>query len=645
MANIRPVAGSYKRVPHVYSYDISQVGSKWFLKINKTFLFGPYESRLTAVSILQGMVTHNSGTRNVGLISTDYAIWGAAWAATDGMRAATANYPAIENMAWMVRSPTRFNPSSATTLSTAQMNQYVADISSVPATRRVVIPGFLLDGGLAGNDEVNDEFYKIVTNTQATTWDSSQFNTFWPVESTTAMTNCWTDFLARAEAAGQTFDHIADDQEQFQHFAPWNRAHIGPVESPDGYLVDPDARRIAALVNDARYATTAVDFGATKTFSQLVKDYANAIDNTSYAAKTDEEMLAYWVWNSAAHTTYRTATDFPSPYTTDWGSSEVPSKLVGNYAYLAALKETFARKRYQEIWVPALIEGWVTSYSNYDMFPVGTDQINQCRDYNSHKGYGGLIPPVFNPCFQMYGYVGSLGSANYGGKTSPPGTEATNPDDWYGWYTGAGVSVPSNYAHLAFILEVSKIRHALYGYWTHLTGSNPAHMAAWVTHPNTDYATAKFSIDPRYAYEAWCHAAVLGVNKFYWFQLNTESDTSKWEPALLQNFLDDMYTLTGNSVLVSCTNATSSSSAKTDRMIIGDSIANAAVSGGVIQTGTLAGQKLWRITVPPNLVNGSGATLVQFDNIAHDDVIIDSTERGCWVFSSTRPEVTVTAAP
>lgn len=642
--SLKAIASSFRRVPYVFTSEIKEISGKYWAKINKLIAFGPYETYSNAVDVIQGMVYNNSGTRSiVNIPIEDRAIWSAAWASTDAQRDAVDGYSAVVPQVWMVRPTTRFNPSSATTLSTAQMDQFEADMAGIPSGRRVLAPGFLFDGGLAGNDEVNDEFYKLAGKSGSTTWDSTQFNTPWPVEAATDMTNCWTDFITKMEARGLNFNYIADDQEQYQHFNFWNRAHIGPVESPDGYLVDPDARRVAALVNDARWSSTAVnDYG--DTYSDIIKDYAAAIDGGSYGATSDEDMAAYYIFTDATKTTYRGATDFPTPFSADWGSSLAPTKLVSAYASRAANREAFAKARVSQMVLPVIAKPYFNGYFNYDEYNVTTASAAHSIDYNSHK-FAGRIGSVAQPCVPIYGYNGSVWNASLGGKTSPPGTEATNPNDWYGWFSpGAGVASPTTRAFGAFLIDLHRLRLAAYGQ-KEIVGVN-TNLTVWVMHPETTEPNTHYSGDPRYAYEAWAHAAVLGASLYMWFQWSSEPDTTKWRPTILQQFLDELALLTDNQKMLSCTNATASSTALTQKLVVGQAITSAAISGGLIQgAGSLSGQKLWRITVPPNIVNGSGDTLVTFTNIAESPRTISSGSRGCWVYSNIRPEVTVTAAP
>lgn len=649
----KAIASSFRNVRHVYSEEIKNILSKWYVKINASIRLGPFATQIAAMDALEGFKRNTGATSIVppAASAADYEVWGAVWARTAAQR--TYNYPynkGIVRMVEMVRTESatgRRRENGFTSPQITDVVQALSDCAGIPAGRLVLNPYFITDESIGGNDEWQDTYYKGTA--QGTTFSSITYNTPWQVTSATESKAVLDTFISSLESANYEVNYVCDDQEQFRAFGMSARHNIGPVDSPNTFIADPTALRVQAIVDDARYTSvTQTSPLGTLSWDGYLRLYAEAIDQTSYAAKTKEDMVLYWIYTDATKTTRRTATQWGDPYTTGQYPAIAPQNQTSWYAWDAALKTFFAKYRY-DMYSGLASKPYFKGWSNYETFTVSPDNARILRDYNTHRNYGGEVDPVkMNPCVVLYGEAGALHTSGFGGVNNPTGTGATNPIDWYSFKTAGTSDVfPGSAAHCGFLLDLQKLRFAALGerQWGNVAYTP---MSVWVTHPSNDHGLSylRYPSDTRYWYEILCHAAVLGVDRYWWFNVTGGAYEQYNDVGPLSSFLDELRNLTYNSKMNSCTNATASTGTAaanfTEPLVIGKAMSTAAVSGGLIVSGQKAGQKLWRITVPPTPVGANG-TRVTFSNPSISETIPTSS-RGMWLFSDTTPVVSSVAA-
>ncbi len=653
MSAYKSIASSFRRVGHVYSAEIKTILSKWYLKVNNTFRLGPFDTQIGAIDALEGL-KRNTGATNVvppASSAADYEVWGAVWARNVAQR----TYPYAPNkgivrMVEMVRNDSatgRRRENGFTAPQASDITQAVSDCAGIPAGRLVLNPYFITDESIGGNDEWQDAYYKGTA--QGTTFNTVTYNTPWQTVSASESKTVLDNFITSLEGFGYQFNYVCDDQEQYRSFGMEARQNIGPVDSPNTYITNPNAIRVQAIVNDARYTTTtqASPLG-TLSFDGYLRLYAEAIDQASYSAKTKEDMVLYWLFTDATKTTRRTATQWGDPYTVGQYPTIAPQNQTSWYAWDSALRTFFAKYRY-DTYSTLASKPYFKGWSNYETFSVSPNNARLLRDYNTHRNYGAQVDPVkMHPCVVLYGEAAGIHSLGFGGVNNPTGTGTSNPIDWYSFKPAASSDVfPGSAAHCGFLVDLQKLRFAALGEreWGN-TAYTP--MSVWVSHPsnNSGLAYLQYPNDTRYWYEILCHAAVLGTDRYWWFNVISAPYAVYNDVTPLSNFLDDLRTITGNSKMISCTNATASTGTSpsnfTEPLVVGKAMSTAAISGGLIMSGTKAGQKLWRVTVPPNPAGATG-TRVTFSNPSITATIPNS-ERGMWLFSATTPVVSSIAA-
>jgi hypothetical protein len=547
--------------------------------------------------------------------STSYAVWGIAW---DG-RGISSNDKSIVPLVRMFYKEdislagTRRRYTDNATLPTlpTSISDSLAVLRGIPQSRRVLFPNFLQDDGIGGNDLDNSSYYKNNTNTNVqisgVNWDSVfQYNA--SSSQTLDAKKYFKAYIEEAEKTNAQFSNIVDDYES------WSAWSLGGVRLTGGtvaaWQTAGDARLIGIITADARFTDNAHgDLTRSKSWSKILTD---TYFNLTGTVATVSTIMANWIGRT-------TSTDYVSgsPY-------NVPNSY---YSWDKTMRQVAETHRVEHIYKQVFTKPWFTGkYSNYDTLNNTYKEWKYLRDYNTHYGLlGGLChrDPKVVPSPVQYGVLAALYTWGY--VTTP-----TTDVDLYSFKApGSGVTAYNNNTYMVFTMDMQNIRSII--------RENANGFRPWVRHPLDTSDACQYAYDSRYWNEMIYHSALSGANPFLYFQ------SAKTDTAPLHACLKEIKGISKNGTFKSCSNANSSSLEISDRIKLKDNYEKGCVSGGEIQSGQLRGQKLWRVTVPPHLVNGSGVTTVTLQvNGVNETQTVSATTRGFWYLNDTAPVIITT---
>lgn len=518
-----------------------------------------------------------------------------------------------------------------------QFRIYSALALSIPVEKRVVIPTYwLLDGPPEWRD--NDYYFKqtadgttytilpglafvgpTFTNADTT---PLKFTTPWAYVNRQYASESFRNFLNQSKAAGIYFNTINDDCEsttpfvlggEYTSFEPvGNNLMLRNYALNNTHLEIPDARRIPAIVADARYT------GITNSITQITMadEYA-----AHYASILDIKGLLVpepipTEPSFALQTAVTNRNTFPIP----WNNTDF---LYQMYAWNAAIHTFCAGDLRAKIIGKSLEEtdGFrnVTKCSA-DVYPMNISEAIYATDQNGHfqpkiyiPGYASLIHSygeLFSGIISNYGYPAVANDQNRYGTT-------------YGWHpiasNGISFGCPP---YQAMINDVRRVRGVL--------RSRPEAyqdgIAVWVVGgiddvvgvPATQFkGTNQFAEE--YYLEQIYHLCLNGINRINVFNPGGSVH-------LLHEALENWKTISGNTLAIPCSNGTGSTGDLVERIDLRKAGTNQVISGGYMGD---PNTRLWRITVPPGknqLVKGSTTQPTLPSNIP-----IPSGSRGVWL--------------
>jgi len=552
-----------------------------------------------------------------------YAIWGCSWF-TDAdiamcggptTRAVVGSTPPFQN-GWQRRSD---YPTLLTSLPT-EVIQRVEEIKKWPKGRRVVIPSYWFDDTIGGNDLGNYNYYKntaqqMLANGSVGTYINSPFQR--ATQSVHAKTT-WNLWLDLVEANNAEFDYLVDDQEQ------WRSWGLGSAQVSGGTIAEwmspQDARIPYSIINDARFEDAYYGDPITKqSMRELLVYYLNLERPASPIANTKSAVLsAYADWNIT------NPTSSISPYTAE------RNPLA--YAWTKMLWRINLRQRVEHVLSDVFTKPWFTGfYSDYNV--VGEDPWDHpwlSRSYHPETVVIGH--PRIRGAPELYGFA--VGAETTWGYHPTPTTDKQK----YGFtkLTDGGVRLN------ALAGDGGRVMYSFLGDLTYAVEASRANYrrdwSAWIGTPEWNYSSSYYQHDHRYAYELYYHVALLGCNPFIVFP-DAGLANSYEEPSAL---LTEIKTVTENGGLRPC-NADGDQYKKPERYLIKDCATDKGIiTGGTIQHGPKRGQNLWRITVPPHIVDGSGNSVINFPD--GTKYTVPTTTRGVWYVGHTKPNITITTS-
>lgn len=581
--------------------------------------------------------------------AADFTVWGAAWTRTAAQRAA-ARPSSVVRMAQMGRTdgPTgRLRQNGFTTLQPIDLANFVADCHGLPPGRVVMQPEFLTDAALGGNDLGNYLAWRDTaqgTSYAGQNWDTPFVGPSSPsvVEATTAIAQ----LLAHAEANGIEINYVCDDQEQFRR---WKMNSFQNTGGTPNWTSPADTRHVQAIVFDPRYATYTTPFaGGAFSIPTIVRIVAGALDGADYSARTDPQMVGYWLYDSAAYTTLRQPADWGQPYQAGLYPGVTPGNQTSWYAWDAAINGIFCEAR-KAVAAQLLAKPYFRGWDNYDTF--GTYDLPRSvllREANSHRSLTNLSMSRdgLQQDVVLYGEIGALWNNGWGALP----TAATDAER-YAWQpSGPGIVRPSSAPHCGFLFDLQKLRAAAADDHRLATEvgdpeANAREMASWVCNP-ADAINSTFSSyaqDARYLTEAMCHAAVCGVTRFWHF---LPGNSSVLDSGFLHDFLVAYRDVSGNSRIVPTNNPAGSPQGLQRNLELGAAMALGAISGGKLVSGPKAGVRLWRVSVPTGpAYEGPGGTRVTFSSPAGLVVDVPTSARGFWVETAAARPVIASTSP
>ena len=541
--------------------------------------------------------------------ASSYAIWGAAWdedgiASTDKSIVPSVRMYYDPNLA-LANERRRASSNAALPNLDSRIMASLSVLRTIPQSRRVLFPNYLQDDGLGGNDLDNFNVYKTYTSTNMTI-GGAQFDSPFQYSSTgPSQTKESSVFLAayldEVEKNNAHFSYIADD---FESYSAWSAGGVRLTGGTRENWQSPgDARAIGTIVQDPRFIDpTKGDVTRNLSWSAILQNtYAELTGVIQPASTTMQQWL-----NRTSNTDYQQPWGLPTSY----------------YSWDKTLRQVCETHRVEYIFKQVLDKPWFEGvYSNYDTFNNTYADWKYLRDYNTHYGLlGGLLHPHKKVCASpvLYGEIGQI--ANWGYVTNP-----TNDMDTYRFAApGATVTSFTNLAYQAFVLDMQKIRSVI----RQNIGKS---FQPWVRNPSDTVDNCKYYLDPRYWNELIFHAALSNANPFLYFQSQNLQATP------LHNCLTELKGITKNGTFLPCSNNAVSTTVASDLIPLKETLEKGIISGGRIVSGPLKGQTLWRITVPPQVIGGTGSTLVTLTDTK--TVTINSTTRGAWYLSDTRPVI------
>lgn len=549
--------------------------------------------------------------------STSYAVWGVAWNPTG----IGSTHKSITPMVRLNYDPNialagdrrRYTDNTNLPTLPAKVSASLEVLRGLPPSRRVLFPNFLQDDGVGGGDLDNSTHYRANTNTNivvgGVNWDSP-FQYHATSSQTLDAKNYFKAYIEAVEKNNAHFSDIVDDFEAWEAWSLGGARLTGAAMAV--WQTTGDARLVGQCVADARF-TNAVhgDLTRGKSWSKILTDTYFNLTGTVATAST---IMANWIGRT-------TGVDYEG--SSPWS---VPNSY---YSWDKAMRQVTETHRVEHIYKQVFTKPWFTGkYSNYDTQNTSHTEWQYLRDYNTHYGLtGGLIhrdtKVVPSPVF--YGVLGGLYTWGY--KTTP----TTDAERYSFQPSGGGVTQYANNPYIVFTMDMQYTRSII--------RENSNGFRPWVRNPADTWDTCQYAYDTRYWNEMIYHTAISGANPFLFFQ----SQNLTCEP--LHACLKEIKGISKNGTFKPCSNANSSSSEISDRIKLKDQYEKGCVSGGEIQSGQLRGQKLWRVTVPPHLINGSGSTTVTITvngvNVAE---VVTSTSRGFWYLNDTAPVIVSTVA-
>ena len=550
----------------------------------------------------------NLGTKYLN--STSFSIWGTCWDAA-GITSTDKSIVPMIRMNYGSSDRRRLTDNQALPTVPVSVQQSLSELRAIPLGRRCLFPNYLQDDGIGGGDLANSSVYKTNTNTNILV-AGVQFDSPFQYNATASQSKDAGDYfkfyLNLVEKNNAFFNEIIDDFEAYGNWSPQGvRLTGGALQN---WQTPGDARLIQAIVQDARFSnqTTHGDFVRGVSWANILEGaYLSLTGQSSTAAS----IMSPW-FNRAS------ATDYYQP----WGVSANQM-----YSYEKALRQVQEVHRVERIFKPILSKPWFTgTYSNWDTLNNDYSEWKYLRDYNTHYGnLGGLIHPDEKvSCFPvLYGTIGQV--STFGFKANP----VTDFDKYQLAPPGAGVTTYSSTPYLAFVMDMQTVRSTI-------RANIGRPLKAWVQNPNTSTSNSTYYLDERYWKEMIFHSALAGVNPFGYFQ---ETQTNR-PVTPLHNCLVEIRNVSKNGTFKACSNASGSTTTKSELIELKTANDVGIISGGYILSGALHGQKLWRVTVPPQIIGGTGATSVSIvtDGIT-ETVTVPSTSRGFWCYSDTKPTI------
>lgn len=553
-----------------------------------------------------------------------YAVWGVSWFSEASV--AQVGGPTTRPVVPMVCQSTdgavrRSDQLGSTTLPVDVLNR-VQKIKDWPKGRRVVIPQYWLDDSIGGNDLGNHTYYKntdqkMLANGSVGDYINSPFQRYHQFVDTKAS---WDTWVALCEANGAEFDYIVDDQEQWRVWSLNSNQII--ASSPTQAWQSPiDARVPFSIINDARFEDPAYGDPLTgQSMRELLVYYTNIarpatpIANTKAAIQT-----AYADWNTTA------VSPGISPYTT--------SRNPLWYAWRRTMHRLHLRQRVEYMLKSTLEKPWFTGfYSDYGVIgsePWETPWLNRAQHYADNV----VAHPLIRGAPELYGYASE---SNFGYHPSP-----TTDVQRYGLVRLSDGGIRAD----ALLGDAGRVMYSFLADITEAVEASRANYrrdwSAWIGNPEWQYDVSYYKYDNRYAKELYYHVALLGCNPFLIFPGEVGNEGSPNPYVVPSELLKEIKDMTGNGGLRPC-NAAGNQYAPPDRYLMSDCCTNKGIiTGGVVQHGPKRGQTLWRITVPPHIVDGSGNSFINVDGLKYQ---VGSLTRGAWYLGPTKPNVTITTS-
>jgi len=546
-------------------------------------------------------------TANVAIENaTGYSVWGACWDSTG----ITSTSRSIVPMIRMIESTNRrrtLDNTNLPTLATGIQDSFAA-LRAQPSSRRVLFPNYLQDDGIGGRDLDNFTNYRnnVETKVQigATNWDSPfQFSATSTNTQTSEAAAYWAAYLNGVEQNNAHFVDIIDD---YESHAAWslggNRLTGGTLAA---WEAPGDARLIEAVVTDSRFTDTFThgDMLRGKSWANIVQETFLSLTGTT---ATHTTIMADWFGRVS-----------PINFMLPWG---VPNNY---YAFEKALRQVSEVHRVERIFKPVLTKPWFTgTYSNYDTYNNTHSEWKFLRNENTHYGLlGGLLhtSPKVVPCPVLYGAIDQ--AANWGFKSSP----VSEMDFFQLQAPGAGVTAYANLAYQGFVMDMQSLRSVI-----RANVGRP--FKVYVRNPADTTDNVRYHIDQRYWKEMIFHAALSGCNPFAYFQ----GEFNSTQP--LHDCLHELRALSKNGTFKACSNTTADHTTASDLVPLKEVHEKGFVSGGRICSGSLLGSKMWRVTVPPQIIGGTGGTSVNITaGSTTETITVSSTSRGFWYLSDSRP--------
>jgi len=557
-----------------------------------------------------------------------FAIWGVSWfTETDLSRLG----PAAPAVVWMA--PQTFNGgvrrsdhTGTTNLPTA-VTSYIDKVKQFPKGRRVIMPQYWLDDTLGGNDRANSNYYKTLGQQMAAHGAAGTFinSPFQRLHQSVDFKTTWTKWVELCETNDATFDYIIDDQEQWRLWALNSNQIIADAGwTAPTWMTDKDARVPFSIINDARFENPLYGDPVTnQSMRELLVYYTNIARPSSPIANTlSAVQTAFADWNITV------ANPGISPYTTNrnplW------------YAWRRMMGRVHIRHRVELILKETIQKPWFTGfYSDYGVIggePWETPWLIRAQHYAENY----LAHPLCRGAPELYGYASNMPTV-FGYHPTP-----TTDIQRYGFVRPADGGVLTN----ALAGDAGRVMYSFMGDLAEAVETSRANYrrdwSAWVGTPHWAYGPSFYQFDDRYAFELYYHLALLGCNPFCIFPGEGEIPEGENPYVLPSDILVEIKRITDNGGLRPC-DSTGNQYAPPDRYVLADCLTDKGiVTGGTIQHGPKKGLNVWRITVPPHIIDGSGNSFINLPDGTKYQV--GPTTRGAWYFGQTKPTVTITTS-
>ena len=498
----------------------------------------------------------------------------------------------------------------------------INEIKNWPKGRRVVMPQYWFDDTIGGNDLANYNYYKNTTqqmlaNGSVGTYINSPFQR--ATQSVHAKTT-WNLWLDAVQSNNAEFDYLVDDQEQWRSWT-LGSPQVGTGGSIPEWMSPKDARIPASIINDARFENPYYGDPITnQSMRELLVYYLNLERPSSPIANTKSAV-------ESAYADWMGITD-PSAAITPYTTARNPL----GYAWTKMMWRINLRQRVEHVLSDIFTKPWFTGfYSDYNV--LGEDPWDHpwlSRSY--HPETSVLAHPKIRGAPELYGYA-SGAETTWGYHPTP-----TTDKQRYGFTKLSEGGTRAD----ALAGDAGRVMYSFLGDLTYAVEASRANYrrdwSAWLGTPEWDYAVSYYQHDNRYAYELYYHVALLGCNPFIIFPDPSLANSYEAPSALLT----EIKVVTENGGLRPC-NADGDQYKKPERYLIKDCVTDKGIiTGGTIQHGPKRGQNIWRITVPPHIVDGSGNSVVNFSD--GTKYTVSSAVRGFWYTSQTKPNITITTS-